>query len=87
MVAVDILRNSTSLSAASQLACAEQLLPLVMVCFCKHVPIGEDGGPELGTAIAHAIVVFMAACSSDRYDHCSMGFMRFVSFVNDAVSL
>lgn len=86
MVAVDILRNSTSLPAAAQLTCAEQLLPLVIACFCKHVPSGGDGGPGLGTAIVHAMVVFMAACSSNRYDHCTMGFMPSWIFVNDAVS-
>lgn len=68
MVALDILRNGTSLSAAAQLACAEQLLPLVMACFCKHVPVGgAGGGPGVATAITHAMVVFMAACSSNRY--------------------
>ena len=71
MVALDILKNGTSLSAAAQLACAEQLLPLVMVCFCKHVPVGRaGGGPGVGTALVHAIVVFMAACSSNRCGLC-----------------
>ena len=87
MVAVDILKNSTSLSAAAQLACAEHLLPLVVGCFCKHVPIEGDGGPELGTAIVHAMVVFMAACNSDRYDHCTVGIILFWIIVNVAVSL
>ena len=69
MVAVDILRNGTSMPAAAQLACAEQLLPLVVSCFCKHVPVGGDGGPGLATAVVHAMVIFLAACSSNRYDH------------------
>lgn len=70
MVALHILRNGASLSAATQLACAEQLLPLVTVCFCKHVPLGGvGGGPGMGTAIVQAIVLFMAACSSNRYKH------------------
>lgn len=69
MVAVDLLRSSTPLPAAAQLACADQLLPLVVSCFCKHVPVGGDGSPGLATAVVHAMVIFLAACSSNRYDH------------------
>ena len=88
MAALAILRNGTSLPAAAQLACAEQLLPLVVACFCKHVPVRGDGGPGLDTAVVHAMVVFMAACSSNRYDHCNMGTSyALVTLCHDAMSL
>ena len=69
MVALDILRNSLSLSAAAQLLCATQLLPLVLACFCKHAEARETSCLGLQTAVSHAVVVFMAACNNNRCVH------------------
>lgn len=67
MAALDILRHGTLLPAGAQMTCARSLLPLVMAGTCKHLHIKALSCPALRNAVAQAMLVFMAACCSNRY--------------------
>ena len=67
MAALDVLRHGTLLPAGAQLTCAESLLPLVTAGVCKHLYGKALSCPALRSAVAQAMLVFMAACCSNRY--------------------
>ena len=66
MAALDLLRHGLVLSAPAQLQCAHHLLPFVMHVTCEHLNAKALETPGLRSAVAQAVVIFLAACCSNR---------------------
>ena len=71
MVMLDILQHGSSLSDAVQLQCAKHGLPFVMSTLCAQLSAQACRELSFRKDTVQAVLLFMAACCSNRYvKHC-----------------